>query len=239
MLALSTFAYCCGMWTTNRLISVVFILVSAVACLAASEEPVSFKLVQTLNDAELASSAPFNQQGLLAVRVGDVVQLWDTRTGQLRVSLAGQRKLLETIFSVDGATFITCGKEKSGELTTRLWDAQTGRLKTTLSGIVVYGPAGSEIVTLADHDDLKFWNAETGELIKTVHSYKGTFSDSRISLDGRVVVRYGHRPPRHRPALVPGKDLKEPPTAVGGIGRDKSIFFCDNTLAQERPPKRD
>ena len=184
--------------TWNRwhcgIVSVVFILAAAITCLAVNaEEPatVSFKLVQTFDKAELASTAPFNQQGLLAVRVDRVVQLWDTRTGQLKASLTGQRKLFETIFSGDGATFITCGREKSGELTTRLWDAQTGRLKITVSGIIVYGPAAGEIVTLTDREELKFWNAETGELKKTVAAYKNSFENSRVSPDGRIVVRYG------------------------------------------------
>jgi len=181
-------------WIINRwIVSVVFILATAITCLAVPEETaaVSFKLVHTFDKAELASTAPFNQQGLLAVRVDGVVQLWDTRTGQLRASLAAQRKLFKTIFSNDGATFITCGKEKSGERTTSLWDVQTGRLKTTVSGIIVYGPAAGEIVTLTDREELKFWNAETGELKKTVPAYKNSFEDSRVSLDGRVVVRYG------------------------------------------------
>src|SRR6185369_11063866 len=174
-LVLSTFAYCReegsdAMWIANRIVSVVLILATAIGCLAVPEEqPVaSFKLVQTLNKAELASTAPFNQQGLLAVRVGAVVQLWDTHTGQLKTSLPALRKILKTSFSSDGATFITSSREKSAGLVTKLWDAQTGQLQITVSGLIVYGPTAGEIVTLTDHEDLKFWNAETGELIKTV-----------------------------------------------------------------------
>ena len=181
------------MWIANRIVSVVFILATAIGCLAMPEEQpaASFKLVQTLNKAELASTAPFNQQGLLAVRVGPVVQLWDTHTGQLKTSLPALRKILKTSFSSDGARFITSSREKSAGLVTKLWDAQTGQLQITVSGLIVYGPTAGEIVTLTDHEDLKFWNAETGELIKTVRAYEGKFSNSRISPDGRVVVRYG------------------------------------------------
>src|SRR6185503_491361 len=149
------------------IVSIVFILATAIGCLAVPEEQPasSFKLVQTLNKAELASTAPFNQQGLLAVRVGDVVQLWDTRTSQLKVSLVGLGKILKTSFSSDGATFITSSREKSAGLVTKLWDAQTGQLKISVSGLIVYGPAAGEIVTLTDHEDLKFWKAGTGRLI--------------------------------------------------------------------------
>ena len=38
---------------------------------------------------------------------------------------------------------------------------------------------------------LKFWNAETGELSKTVPAYKGKFSNSKLSSDGERVIRYG------------------------------------------------
>ena len=192
------------MWIANQLcrwqcgiISLVLILATAVVCLAVpgSEVPVSLRLVQTINKAELVSLEPFNSQGLLAVRAGDVVQLWDSRTGQLKFSLDGHG-ILRTNFSSDGATFITSSREKPAGLLTKLWDAQTGRLKITVSGLIIYGPTVNEsgvaeIVTLMDRNELKFWNAETGELIKTVHAYKDTFSNSRISYDGRVVVRYG------------------------------------------------
>ena len=149
------------------------------------------KLIQTLSKSELASwTEPFSKQGVLAVRAGDVVQLWDTRTGTLRASLPGHKKFLEAVFTDDGETFITSTNEKPAGLITRLWDVQTGRLKHTLTGLIVHHST-DVIVTLADSDKLRFWNAETGELSKTVPAYKGKFSKSKFSFDGSRVVRYG------------------------------------------------
>lgn len=123
-------------WIVDRLwqcgmVSVVVVLTTAIRCFATPEQQ-SFKLVQTFNKSELASNAPFNGQGLLAVRTDDVVQLWDTRTGQLKVSLTGLGKILKASFSSDGATFITSSRAKSTGLVTKLWDVQTGRLKITV-----------------------------------------------------------------------------------------------------------
>src|SRR6185436_19634493 len=109
-----------AMWIANQvwrwqcgIISLIFILATAVVCLAVpgSEVPVSLRLVQAINKAERVSLEPFNSQGLLAVRAGDVIQLWDSRTGQLKFSLDGHG-ILRTNFSSDGATFITSSREK-------------------------------------------------------------------------------------------------------------------------------
>jgi WD40 repeat protein len=192
------------MWTVDRffwlrcgIVSVVIIMAAAIECLpvqkSGGQGTVSPKLIRTLSNSELASSEPFSKQGVLAVRAGDVVQLWDTQTLTLRASLPGHERILKAFFSAGGETFITSSREKSSGLITRLWDVQTGRLKHTLTGLVIYHPTDSglgSIVTFANRE-LKFWNAETGELKKTVPAYKGTFSDSEISFDGRVVVRYG------------------------------------------------
>jgi len=183
------------MWGANWLVRLrrgifvaVMIMAAAFECLPQAK--VSLKLVQTLSDAELASwTEPFSKQGVLAVRVGDVVQLWDTRTGTLRASLPGHKKLLRALFTADGETFITSTKEKPAGLITRLWDVQTGSLKHTLAGLITHHSTGA-IVTLSDGNELKFWNARTGELQKTVPAYKNSFSKSKISFDGRRVIRY-------------------------------------------------
>jgi len=174
------------------IISVVIMMAAAIVCLpvpkSGGQGTVSLKLIQTLSNAELLSGEPFSKQGMLAVRAGDVVQLWDTKTRTLRVSLPRQKEILKAFFTADGETFITSSKEKSGTIT-RLWDVQTGQLKHALSGLIIHSGTDT-IITLADRE-LKFWNAATGELNKSAPVYKGTFSDSEISSDGRVVVRYG------------------------------------------------
>ena len=184
------------MWTADwwvrlrcGIVAVVIIVAAAFKCLPQTK--VSLKLIQTLKDSELASwFEPFSKQGVLAVRAGDVVQLWDTNTRTLRATLPRHEKILKALFTADGKTFITSSREKQAGLITRLWNVQTGRLEHTLTGLIIHHSADA-IVTLSDRDELRFWNARTGELIKTVPAYKGTFSKSKLSFDGRRVVRYG------------------------------------------------
>src|SRR5215813_873281 len=123
--------------------SVVIILGLAVEGLpvrtSEGQRTVSLKLIQTLSKSEFASwSEPFSKQGVLAIRTGDVVQLWDTETRTLKVTLPPQKEILHAFFSADGETFITSNKEKSSGLVTRLWDTQTGHLKQTLAGLIIY-----------------------------------------------------------------------------------------------------
>lgn len=177
------------MWLRCGIVAVVMILAAAFECLP--QTTLSLKLRQILSKSEFASwTEPFSKQGVLAVRAGDVVQLWDTRTGTLRASLPGHEKILDASFTADGETFITSTREKPAGLVTRLWNVQTGQLKHTLTGLLVHHSTDA-IVTLTDSKELKFWKAETGELSKTVPTYKGKFSDSKISFDGRRVIRYG------------------------------------------------
>lgn len=128
------------MWTAHwwirlrcGIVSVVIVM-AAFECLPArGQATVSLKLIQTLSNAEFASYVePFSNQGVLAVRVGAVVQLWDTQTGTLKATLPHHEKILEASFSADGETFITSSREKPAGLITRLWNVQTGRLEHTL-----------------------------------------------------------------------------------------------------------
>jgi WD40 repeat protein len=241
------------MWTAHwwvrlrcGIVSVVIVMVVAFACLPVrGQATISLKLVQTFSKAEFASwSEPFSKQGVLAVRVGDVVQLWDTQTLTLKATLPHNGKILEAVFTADGDTFITSCKEKPAGVITRLWNVQTGRLEHTLTGLIVHhSPAA--IVTLADRDQLRFWHAETGELSKTVTAYKRTFSDSRISFDGRRVVRYGGKkgylwetnsgrliaelvPPQERDMIIPWyTDLKLESVV---FSPDSKVFATEDSL---------
>jgi len=212
----------------SKILSVFIILAATLGCFGQAKT--SLKLIKTISNAELASwDRPFSRQGLLAVRTGNVVQLWDAQTGTVRSSVPLQGKLLDAFFSNDGETFFTSNKEKSTGVTTKLWNVQTGQLKTTLSGLLIYQPISKGLdafMSLADRNELKFWNAQTGELTKTVRPYKDNFSNSKISFDGRRVIRYGDKkgflwetdtgrlvaelkPPEQRDILIPWyADLK-------------------------------
>lgn len=160
----------------------------------ANPNGVSLRLIETFNKSELIWTTP-SAHGVVALRAGDVIQLWNSRTRTITATLPRHDKILKGFFSADGDTFVTSSRQKSLGLITSLWDARTGQLKVTVSGIVVFGPVRQKgfdlVITLSDQNELKFWNADTGELQKTVLCYKRSFAKSIISADGRLVVRYG------------------------------------------------
>src|SRR5262245_48668258 len=59
------------------------------------------------------------------------VKLWDTATGRLRWTLAGQEDAIASVaFAPDGKSLATASYDK----TIKLWDASTGKEKATLKG---------------------------------------------------------------------------------------------------------
>jgi len=186
------------LWIRVILAVVVLIAVSlGVRSSSATPNGVLVKLIRTFEHSELFWIKPFSAHGVVAFCTSDGVHLWNTRTRTLTATLPKHSKILNAFFSADGNTFVTSSREKPVGLIARLWDTKTGRLKVTLNGLALFGPVEksgvTNMITLTDDEELKFWNADTGELQKTVVSYKRSFDKSIISDDGRLVVRYGGR----------------------------------------------
>ncbi len=145
------------------------------------------------------------------------IRLWNAHTGELLKPLIGHVENVNTIaFSPDGKIIASGsgrlvylgGGEDSGTCVgqeIRLWNANTGKHLKTLKGhtsvvnSVVFSPDGKTIVSGSGHwrgyegkasagEEIRLWNAYTGELIKTLKGHKDVVSSVAFSPDGNLIV---------------------------------------------------
>jgi WD40 repeat protein len=117
------------------------------------------------NKVEAVAYSPKGQT--LATASGDhTVKLWNTSTGQERITLKGHKDaVLAVAFSPDGQTLATGGWDK----TVKLWETETGRELATLTGhtleiqSVAFSPDGTRLATGAGARSLQV--KEAGECI--------------------------------------------------------------------------
>lgn len=132
------------------------------------------------------------------------VRIWDLASGRERQLLLGHKGFVSCVeFSPDGGTLASASWD--GAL--KLWDAERGQLRKTIEphtgpvGCVTFSPDGtmfatcSSLITKArpsqDHT-IKLWNAETGQLIRTLLGHKGMVYSTAFSPDGRLLASSGH-----------------------------------------------
>ena len=169
--------------------------------------------------ADSANSVVFSSDGeTIASSSNDrTIRLWNANTGELLRTLTGHVENVNTIaFSPDGNTIASGsgrlvylgGGEDQGTCVgqeIRLWNANTGELINTLIGhtsvvnSVVFSPDGKTIASGSGHwmgyestysagEEVRLWNANTGELIKTLTGHKDVVSSVVFSPDGNLIV---------------------------------------------------
>ena len=169
--------------------------------------------------ADSVNSVVFSSDGeTIASSSNDrTIRLWNASTGELIKTLKGHVENVNTVaFSPDGKTIASgSGKllylgegEDSGTCVgqeIRLWNANTGELIKTLKGhtsvvnSVVFSPDGNTIASGSGHwmgyegkasagEEVRLWNAHTGELIKTLTGHKDVVSSVTFSPDGNLIV---------------------------------------------------
>ena len=125
---------------------------------------------------------------------GEGVGLWDLTTRRHIFWLEGcddigYRTVYRVVFSHDGQTVATVGRER----TLRLWDARTGRLNDTFQGhgadveSVTFSPDDRTIASVDDHGMIQFWDVASGAAGK-IASRQGRLWCVEFSPDGRTVV---------------------------------------------------
>ena len=169
--------------------------------------------------ADSVNSVVFSSDGETIASAGNdrTIRLWNANTGKLLRTLTGHIENVNTVaFSPDGKTIASGsgklvylgGREDSGTCVgqeIRLWNANTGELIKTLTGhtsvvnSVVFSPDGNTIASGSGHlmgyegkasagEEVRLWNANTGELIKTLIEHKEVVSSVAFSPDGNLIV---------------------------------------------------
>ncbi|MDX6305987.1 MAG: hypothetical protein QOI77_2956 [Blastocatellia bacterium] len=140
-------------------------------------------------------------KSLLSFKRESAIGLYDTTTGQLRVSLGGGNMLWsnnQIVWSPDRQTIVTAGGSHGYQ--GKIWDVSTGKLRADLSLTAKEGHTPftgryfNDLDRLSFHPSLplligtsnnfiKFWDPHSGELLKVV-----TRSSSILSDDGNLLV---------------------------------------------------
>ena len=169
--------------------------------------------------ADSVNSVVFSSDGETIASAGNdrTIRLWNANTGELLKTLTGHVENVNTVaLSSDGKTIASGsgrlvylgGGEDSGTCVgqeIRLWNAHTGEHIKTLRGhtsvvnSVVFSPDGNTIASGSGHwmgyegvasagEEVRLWNANTGELIKTLTGHKDVVSSVAFSPDGNLIV---------------------------------------------------
>jgi WD40 repeat protein len=149
---------------------------------------VSGAVKQTLSAPGSIAIVAFSPQGDVLATSGDDfhIRLWDVASGELLHDLEGHTNWPGDIaFRSDGRLLATTSFNDG----TRLWDVAAGQLLHTLSGgqQVAFSPDGSELAVM-EVDRTQFYDAKTGELLRTLRGYSGMISDIAFSADSQMLA---------------------------------------------------
>ena len=135
---------------------------------------------------------------VLAILIGNQVQLREAATGKYLNTLKGHRYNIDRIiFSPEGRTFAT--ETVGGPV--GIWDANTQENIKMLSGHTdtvytpVYSPDGKMIATYSKDKTVRLWNVNTGEPLNTLaehesNLYRPVFSPDSKTIVTRTFVKY-------------------------------------------------
>ena len=163
------------------------------------------------------NSVAFSPDGLTLASGSDdtTVRLWDARSGKLLKTLKGHRDSVNSLaFSPDGTKFASGASAGSGEglpQVLRMWDARTGEHLQTFGKLadcgffdcaftpenydghfldvtcVDFTPDGETLASGGD-DGIRFWNAHTGEHLKTPEGHTDIVASVAFSPNGFTLV---------------------------------------------------
>jgi len=153
------------------------------------------ELVWTVGHTGMVMSAAFAPQGdLLATGSHDAtVKLWDPKTGELKRTLEGNTLIVWMLaWSPQGDVLATV----SGDETLQIWDPRAGvRLKQIDVNVVVksvvFSRDGQTLITGDESKLIKFWDRNTGQLLRTLSGHDGDVRTLAVSPDGTWLASGG------------------------------------------------
>ena len=143
-------------------------------------------------DSELYSCVAYSRDGRWIVSgSGDTVKVWDSKTGQLKLTLKGHSHAVTSVaFSLDGQRIVSGSQDKK----IKVWNAKTGNEILTLIGhadvvtTVAISSDGQRIVSGSFDKTIKVWNAETGGAFATLRGHNGSVTSVSFSPDGGQII---------------------------------------------------
>jgi WD40 repeat protein len=135
-----------------------------------------------------------------AINVGDEVELWNVRKGELRrtIEMEYGRSRPTLAFSPDGKKLaVAFGGLSSQPLTggARLFDSETGRLLQTLADhkctvvALAFSPDGNMLATGGQQDhEIHLWDVRKGERVRVLDAIQGVALALAFSPDGKTVA---------------------------------------------------
>lgn len=148
----------------------------------------------------VVNSVTFSYDGklLLSSSFDQTVRLWDAESGVcLMTTNDPKESYTSALFSPDAKHFVTTSTDHSKKSIIRIWETNTGKSIRTLQGqpggvfYAGYCLDGKTIIsvsyTSASYDtNIRYWDAETGECLKSVNDY--FINPSQISPNGKYYV---------------------------------------------------
>jgi WD40 repeat protein len=143
---------------------------------------------------ELRAVAYSPSGNVLAVASRFVIRIFDTRTVELKRTLAGHRTPIRSLsFSANGAWLASAG----GDEPVRLWSVAEGRTKQQLMNAggwinsVVFDAGGELLATAGSDGVVRLWDASSGRHLVDYTGHKGAVCAIAFLPDERILVSAG------------------------------------------------